>query len=339
MLLDLLRVVLLLLVSLGWLEVGLLSVLGHLLLGRIFVHSSLLPIRRIHVLLLVLARVVHLRFTLVVRHELLTLLLAQELTALRQEFLLLVVALARRRLPLLLLGLIGGLGRGRLLLHLLLVSHRGAVLLDPLLEHFEHVTSLLKALALLKEALVQLRQMEFFLSIGQRLKLHEIAVGQIVGGLKDLVLLQEHLEGGFVGEVAHGLFEFEEVLNVAEDHLHAVKGLADGLVDGEQVAGGAGLALVSLVVVAQVLVDAGLAERQLMAHAESVDHRVVLIAVEHARGDRRLRGLLVRVVGLLLVDAKMGLLAGVPVQVLALPRHLRLAIALVVHFVAHSCSD
>jgi len=109
-----------------------------------------------------------------VRHELLTLLLAQELSALRQEFLLLVVALARRRLPL--LSLIGGLGRGRLLLHLLLVSHGGAVLLDPLLEHLEHLASLLEALALLKEALVQLRQMEFFLPIGQRLKLHEIAV-------------------------------------------------------------------------------------------------------------------------------------------------------------------
>lgn len=79
-----------------------------------------------------------------------------------------------------------------------------------------------------------------------------------------------------------------------------------------------------------------------MAHTKSVDHRVVLIAVEHARGNRRLRGhclMLVRVVGLLLVDAEMGLLAGVPVQVLALPRHLRLAIALVVHFVAHSCSE
>jgi uncharacterized membrane protein YuzA (DUF378 family) len=134
-LLDLLRVVLLLLVSLGWLEVGLLGVLGHLLLGRIFVHSSLLPIRRVHVLLLVLARVVHLRFRLVVRHKLLALLLAQELAALRQEFLLLVVALARRRLPLLLLRLIGGLGRGRFLLYLLLllVSHGAAVLLDPLL--------------------------------------------------------------------------------------------------------------------------------------------------------------------------------------------------------------
>ena len=122
-----------------------------------------------------------------------------------------------------------------------------------------------------------------------------------------------------------------------------MKGLADGLVDGEQIAGGAVLALVSLVVVSQVLVYAGLAERQLMAHAESVDHRVVLIAVEHARGYRRLRGhclLLVRVVGgLLLVDAEVGLLAGVPVQVLALPRHLRLTIALVVHFVAHSCSE
>lgn len=144
----------------------------------------------------------------------------------------LVVALARRRLPLLLLSLIGGLGRGRLLLHLLLVGHGGAVLLDPLLKHLEHVASLLEALALLKEALVQLRQMEFFLPIRQRLKLHEIAVGQIVGRFKDLVLLQEHLERGFVGEVAHGFFEFEELLNVAEDHLHPVKGFADGLVDG-----------------------------------------------------------------------------------------------------------
>lgn len=77
-LLELLLVVLLLLVR--WLKVGLLSVWGHLLLGRIFVHSSLLPIRRVHVLLLV----VHLSFSLGgVRHELLTLLLAQEWTTLR----------------------------------------------------------------------------------------------------------------------------------------------------------------------------------------------------------------------------------------------------------------
>lgn len=128
-------------------------------------------------------------------------------------------------------------------------------------------------------------------------------MGHAVRIVEHLVLLKVHLKSLLVGEVLqHCLFEFDEVLHVGQLTLHAAKGLDDRRFDllkvalGRLLAGALRLVEASLVLVVEVLADAGLAEGHLVGHAEGVDDTVVLVAVEDARLDglrhHLLRGLL-----------------------------------------------
>lgn len=75
--------------------------------------------------------------------------------------------------------------------------------------------------------------MQFLLPVGQVLHLDKVAVGYRVRVVKDLVLLEVHLERGLIREIIQSLFEFNEVLHTGQVLLHSVKGLVDRLLNRE----------------------------------------------------------------------------------------------------------
>lgn len=153
----------------------------------------------------------------------------------------------------------------------------GEQVLHALSDDYDHLLGLRKTLVLLDEALVDGSQVEFLLAVRQVLEVDKVAVRHVVGVVEDLVLLEVHLEGWLVREVVERLFEFDEVLHAGKGALHAVEALVDGLLDGEQVALGRGLAgalglvVLGLRLMVQVLAHAGLTEGHLVGHAEGVD--------------------------------------------------------------------
>lgn len=163
----------------------------------------------------------------------------------------------------------------------------GDRVLHPLVKMLDHGTRLQEPLVLLGELLVHGGEVEFSLAVGHVLQIHIVARGHVVGTVKDLILLQVHLESCLVREVNQVLLEFNEVLRRGDRVLHALQGLGDRALDGEQLA----LAQTRLpirrvghlgVVKMEVLVDASLAEGHLVHHTEGVDDGVVLVAEEDA---------------------------------------------------------
>jgi hypothetical protein len=148
-----------------------------------------------------------------------------------------------------------------------------------------------QSLELLVETLVHLREVQLARAVWHVLQVDEVAVRHGVGTLKDLVLLEVHLERGLVGEVDQAFFELDEFLHGGKTRLNPEQRLVDGSLNGQQLAGGdlsgrhprvVRRVWVRLVVKMEVLVHAGLAQRHLVGHAERVNHRVVLVAKQHA---------------------------------------------------------
>lgn len=286
--------------------------LGLGLRGRLLLHSWLVKLVLL-LLLLLLGGLDLLLLGHVCRQVLLLLLLGVQILLLRGLLRGRLVLLLRGRWLLRLLLLLEGVGvlvhragraillpriLGRVLgLLLLLLGGRllldwQHVLLNALDNHFDHLLGVGETLDFLDEGLVHLREMQLLLAVWQVLQIDEEAVGHAVRVVEHLVLLEVHLQSLLVGEVLqHCLFEFDEVLHVRQLTLHPSQSLDDRRFDLLQVAlrcllpGPLRLVEASLVLVVEVLADAGLAERNLVGHAEGVDDTVVLVAVEHARLD------------------------------------------------------
>jgi hypothetical protein len=99
------------------------------------------------------------------------------------------------------------------------------------------------------------------------------------------------LEGSLIGEVNQSLFELNELLDGGESRLDPEQRLIYGALNREQLAGGdlggrhtwvVRRVWMRLVVKMEVLMNAGLAERNLVGHAESVNDGVVLVAKKHS---------------------------------------------------------
>ena len=276
---------------LGWLLLRNVALVVHVV-HLVLVGLRILLLRRIPLLAhrLLLLRVSLRLVVLLLR----VLLLLRNLTSIHRLLLLGRVAMliALVLIPLLvmllrILVLVGVLStvRGRSLLPRVLVHiwHVAVLLLlAPICDHLNHALCVAEALELLDEGLVDLRQMQFLLAIGQLLQLHKVAVRHLVRVFEELVLLQIHLQCFSVGKIVDCLFEFNELLHLLQTALHAAQALVDGLVDGEQVALLALAVVVALVALhGQVVPHASLAERDLVVHAELVDHKVMLVAVQH----------------------------------------------------------
>ena len=149
-----------------------------------------------------------------------------------------------------------------------------------------------------KKRLVSLCKVHFLLTIWQILKMVKLGVCLAVGTIKNLVLLQVHLDSSLVREIIYCLFELYEIRNTCKAALHSLKGVIYCSFNWLNVTIlGCCVGRVRLDIIMSMLLNAMLAQRLLVRHAERVNNRVVLVTVKY--GCWRLRKTLI--VNLLLV--------------------------------------
>ena len=139
-----------------------------------------------------------------------------------------------------------------------------------------------------KKRLVSLCKVHFLLTIWQILKMVKLGVCLAVGTIKNLVLLQVHLDSSLVREIIYCLFELYEIRNTCKAALHSLKGVIYCSFNWLNVTIlGCCVGRVRLDIIMSMLLNAMLAQRLLVRHAERVNNRVVLVTIKY--GCRRLR--------------------------------------------------
>lgn len=165
-------------------------------------------------------------------------------------------------------------------------------ILHPLVDHFDAVLSLGEAFVFLQESLIRLCQIHFFLSVWEILELLKDLESFSVCTIKNLLLLEVHLNSGFIWKVHEGLFEFDEFLHAREIALHSLQRLVNRSSNFLKITHCGPIwprslikmiGRVRLAIEMAVLMYVLLAKRLLMLHAKGIDWHVMLVAVEHAR--------------------------------------------------------